>query len=132
MRRSIAATLASVPFVLAANSASAHHSVEGQFDATRTVTLKGKVSQVDWSNPHIYVHLDVEDAGGKINAWRLESAPPAFLRKAGLSKTSMLADGQPVTVEIYPARDGTQHLGFMYKFILPDDRYYQFHGGPSR
>ena len=117
--------------MVAPHPGAAHHSVEGQFDQSRTLTIKGTVTRVEWANPHIYVQLETKDHAGKISIWRVESAPPAFLRKAGLSKSSLMADGKPVSIEIYPARDGTQHLGFMYKFILPDGRFYQFHGGPT-
>lgn len=117
--------------MLAPHPGAAHHSAEGQFDVSRTLTLKGTVTKVDWTNPHIYVQLEAKDHTGKASTWRVESAPPAFLRKAGLSKSSLMADGKPVTIEAYPARDGTRHLGFMYKFILPDGRFYQFHAGPT-
>ena len=42
----------------------AHHSVPGQFDVSKPMTLKGVITKVDWINPHIYVRLDVKDASG--------------------------------------------------------------------
>ena len=45
--------------------ASAHHSLAGEFDTSKTLVLKGIVSRVDWANPHIYLYLDVAEAGGK-------------------------------------------------------------------
>lgn len=114
--------LVAVPVALA------HHSVAGQFDVTQILTLTGTVSKVDWMNPHIYIHLDVKAEDGQVATWRLESVPTAMARKAGLSKSMLMAGGMPVTVDIYPARDGTPHLGFILKMILPDGRYYQFSG----
>jgi hypothetical protein len=110
----------------AAPLAGAHHSVGGQFDMLKTVTLKGVVSKVDWVNPHIYVHLDVKDGQGKTDTWRLECVPVGMARKAGLSKSLLEGHGETVTVVVYPARDGTQHLGFMTKLTFPDGHFFQF------
>ncbi|HTT01686.1 MAG TPA: DUF6152 family protein [Steroidobacteraceae bacterium] len=109
-----------------ARFASAHHSVAGEFDVHKMVRLNGVVSKVDWANPHIYVHVSVKDDHGGITEWRLESVPVAMMRKAGLSKEMLLGHGQPATVEVYPARDGTPHLGFMVKITYVDGHHYQF------
>ena len=45
----------------AAVPVSAHHSVAGEFDTSKTVTLKGAISKVEWINPHAYFHVDVKD-----------------------------------------------------------------------
>lgn len=108
----------------------AHHSLAGQFDINTMVTLKGVVSKVDWINPHIYVHLSVTDADGKVSVWRLEGTPVAMARKAGLTKTMLEGNGETVTVEAFPARDGTPNLGFMQKITYPDGRFYKFHAEP--
>jgi len=104
----------------------AHHSVGGQFDLSRTITLSGVVSKVDWVNPHIYIHLDVKDANGQVDTWRLECVPVGMARKAGLTKAMLEGQGETVTVVAFPARDGTQHLGYMAKLTYPDGRFYQF------
>ena len=104
----------------------AHHSVAGEFDIHKMLRLNGVVSKVDWANPHIYVHLSVKDADGATAEWRLETVPVAMMRKAGLSKEMLLGNGQTATVEVYPARDGTPHLGFMAKITYADGHHYQF------
>ena len=123
MRRTIAAAFVSVLFV---SAAVAHHSVAGQFDVHKTVTLNGVVSKVDWVNPHIYISLDVKGADGKLESWRLECVPVGMARKAGLSKQMLEGHGETVTVVAFPARDGTQHLGFMTKLTFPDGHFFQF------
>lgn len=105
----------------------AHHSLAGQFDIENVIPLRGEVSKVDWVNPHIYVHLVVKDVDGKIVTWRLEGTPVAMARKAGITKAMLEGNGETVTVEVYPARDGTPHLGFMRKITYPDGRFYQLH-----
>ena len=49
-----------------------------------------------------------------------------MMRKAGLSKALLLADAQMATVDAYPARDGTPHLGYLVKITYADGHHYQF------
>ncbi len=60
-----------------------HHSVAGQFDTAKVVSFSGVVTQVDWINPHSYLHVDVKDKKGEVTSWRIESLPVAMMRKAG-------------------------------------------------
>lgn len=122
--RFIAAALLSA--LLTAPLASAHHSIAGQFDMTKSVTLKGVVSKVDWVNPHIYISVDVKSADGKSDTWRLECVPVGMARKAGLTKAQLEGHGETVTINAHPARDGTRHLGFMTKLTFPDGHFFQF------
>ena len=115
-----------VVLLIAESSALAHHSVAGEFATRKIVKLNGIVSEVEWANPHIYVHLDVRDATGKSTTWRLESVPVAMMRKAGLSKVLLLANGQSANVEAYMARDGTPHLGYLVEITYADGHHYQF------
>ena len=110
----------------AAPLASAHHSVAGQFDVNKTVTLSGVVSKVNWINPHIYIEVDVKGKDGKPALWRLEGVPVGMARKAGLSKAMLEGHGETVTIVAYPARDGTPNLGYMQKITYPDGHAYQF------
>lgn len=109
----------------AAPAGLAHHSVAGEFNANKTLRLTGVVSKVDWENPHIYVHLAVRERGGLAD-WRLETVPVAMMRKAKLSSTLLLGNGQAATVDAYPARDGTPHLGYLLKITYADGHHYQF------
>jgi len=125
-RARILAALVALVSLAAARVGLAHHSVAGEFDVHKKVTLVGTVSQVDWANPHIYIHLAVKDAHGGYTDWRLESVPVAMMRKAGLSKRQLLGNGQTATVDAYPARDGTPHLGYMLMITYADGHHYQF------
>ncbi|HEU4626854.1 MAG TPA: DUF6152 family protein [Steroidobacteraceae bacterium] len=123
MIKPIATLLAGLLFL---STAAAHHSVAGEFDVHKTVTLNGVVSKVDWVNPHIYIWLDVKSASGAIEQWHLECVPVGMARKAGLSKKMLEGNGETVTVVVFPARDGTKHLGFMTKLTFPDGHFFQF------
>src|ERR1700733_15149508 len=54
----------------------AHHSFAAEFDGTKPVTLKGKVTEFEWVNPHSWVHVDVTDENGNTVNWACETASP--------------------------------------------------------
>jgi hypothetical protein len=115
--------------LLVVSAAVAHHSVAGQFDTSKSLTLKGSISKVNWMNPHIYVYLDVKEADGTMSTWALETLPTAMMRRAGLSKEAVMGTpGEVVTVQIVPARDGTKHMGWISKITYADGRYYALGG----
>jgi hypothetical protein len=99
----------------------AHHSVAGEFDASKPVTLAGVISKVDWINPHIYLHLDVKEPDGAVTSWQLETLPTAMMRRAGLSRDTIAGKpGEVVTVTGIGARDGTKHLAWISKITYAD------------
>ncbi|HLK49276.1 MAG TPA: DUF6152 family protein [Bryobacteraceae bacterium] len=85
---------------------SAHHSFAAEYDANKPVTLKGRVTKVDWVNPHSWVHVDVTDANGKVTNWSCETAPPNILYRQGWRPNS-LKEGDEVTIEGFAAKDAT-------------------------
>lgn len=121
-----AAVLATACAVLAAPPATAHHSVGGQFDLAKTVTITGVVTKVHWINPHIYVEVTAGATGDAATVWRLEGVPVGIARKAGLSKAMLEGNGETVTVVAHPARDGTPQLGYLVKITYPDGKVFQF------
>jgi len=110
---------AAVALLSCALPAIAHHSFAAEFEASKTITLHGVISKVDWVNPHIWVYLDVKDDSGKTTTWALQSLPPLFFRGSGLTKDMLLGNKQEVTVTLNPAKDGADS-GFMTKLAYPD------------
>ena len=99
----------------------AHHSVPGQFDMSKPLTLKGVITKIDWINPHIYVHLDVKDGSGTTSTWALATLPTAMMRRAGLTRESLQGKpGEEVTINAVPARDGSKQLGWINKITYAD------------
>lgn len=86
--------------------ASAHHAFAAEYDSNTIVTLTGKISKVEWTNPHIYVHLDVKDPAGKVSTWSVEGYPPNSLKRTGFTR-SLLKEGDTITVTAYKSKDGS-------------------------
>lgn len=119
------ARMLGVAFVLS-TTAMAHHASDSEFDKSRALALKGVVTKVDWVNPHIYVYIDVKDASGTVTTWSVESAPPAFWRRAGVTRTQILGDGSPVTILANPGRrDPSRHLALLERMTRQDGTFIQ-------
>ena len=115
-----------VPLLLAiVITVSAHHSVQAEFDLEKPVTISGKVTKVEWINPHAYLYMDVTDAKGAVKKWSFEMAGPGALRRAGLSRSDRggLKAGDMITVNGILAKDGTD-FGLVKNVKLPDGRVF--------
>ena len=69
-----------------------HHAFSAEFDKNAPVTLEGKVTRIEWINPHAWIHLAVVDDAGKTVAWMVEGGTPNTLLRAGINN---LADTTP-------------------------------------
>ena len=98
----VACLLAAVPLV-------AHHSFSAEFDSTKPVTLKGWVTKIDWTNPHVWIYLNVKDEKGATTNWGFEMGPPHLLQGQGWSRTT-LKIGDEITVEGSMAKNGSKRL----------------------
>lgn len=113
--------------LLASAPALAHHSPNAEFSFKKTFIVSGTISSVEWINPHVYVHLDVKDASGKVTPYNFETHPTRFLHKAGVTKEMLLGpdgEGQKVTIEAFPAKDDSKGLGFIQKITFPDGHFF--------
>jgi hypothetical protein len=88
-------------------SVSAHHSFRAQYDATKPIEITGYVTKVEWTNPHVYIFVDIENADGKIENWGFELGPPHALQNNGWKKNT-LEIGAEVDISATRARDGSQ------------------------
>jgi hypothetical protein len=89
---------------LLAVAAAAHHST-AEFDYSKQVTIKGKVKEVQWTNPHSFVQLLVTGSDGKQVQWSVEIGSPSLNVNMGWRKNSVVA-GDEVTLLLSPARNG--------------------------
>jgi Family of unknown function (DUF6152) len=105
--KSIRFALTVVLAMLGGASAVAHHSFAAQYDNKKPINLTGVVTSVEWTNPHVYIYVDVTDAKTKkVTNWGFEMGPPHMLQKAGWKRNS-LKIGEVVEVDGWLARDGS-------------------------
>lgn len=119
MRRKLLTTAAGFGLLLLSSvPMMAHHSFAAEYDSNTMLTLTGVVTKVDWTNPHMYIHLDVKDANGKVTSWSFEGYPPNTLKRTGFSRDS-LKEGQMITITAYKAKDGS-NTGAGREVTFPD------------
>jgi len=104
MRSLVARTAVAVVLGLTAGLAAAHHSF-AMFDQTKQITVIGKVTEAQWTNPHVWVFLDGAPAGGKTDHWGVEFTSKVHLTRRGFT-SDMVKVGDKVEFTINPYRDG--------------------------
>lgn len=96
----------SVSALLLSTSASAHHSLAGEFDTSVNFEIRGAITKLEWTNPHIWIYLDVTNDKGEIEKWECEMGSPNQLIRQGWKKDD-LPLGTVIRASANPARDGT-------------------------
>ncbi len=109
MRTKLSIRIAAIGLCLAGSVVPvvAHHAFSAEFDATKPVEFTGTVTRMEWINPHVWLHMDVEMADGTIEPWAFEAGTPNVLFRRGFTKDSLLP-GTEVRITGYQAKDGTQ------------------------
>jgi hypothetical protein len=98
---------------------SAHHAFAAEFDATKPVRFeKAVVRKMEWINPHVWIHIEVPLADGKVEQWAIEAGTPNVLFRRGLTKEA-LQPGTMIVVEGYRAKDGSRRANGR-DLTLPD------------
>jgi Family of unknown function (DUF6152) len=115
-----AAAFVVAAFFLSCGSALAHHSFAAEFDGSKPVRLVGKLTRIEWTNPHSYLYLDVVDDDGKVTNWGCEGASPLALTRRGWKKGDLKL-GDTIVVDGYRAKDGS-HLVDARRVSFPDGR----------
>jgi hypothetical protein len=101
----MAACIASA-LLVAPVSSYAHHSFSAEFDVSKPLKLTGTVTEIEWTNPHAWVHLDVKDDAGNSQRWAVEMLGVNALVRTGMNPRSV-KPGDVLTVTGFGARNGT-------------------------
>ena len=104
MKNTICITLLACAFVIAPYASQAHHS-HGNYDIRNYTELEGTVAKVIWLNPHVWIHLQVDDGQGGTVTWALEGGSINEISRHGWRKDS-LQTGDRISVRCHALRDG--------------------------
>jgi hypothetical protein len=110
----------------------AHHSVGAEFDLSKRITLEGRLTKIEWMNPHVFLYVDVSE-DGKTDNWACETAGPNTLTRQGWSRLSVRI-GDRITVVGFRARDGA-YVASARQVVLANGRTVfvgsKYDGGPQ-
>jgi hypothetical protein len=108
MKAALVALVAGVGIVTAAQSVQAHHAFAAEFDANTPVKFeKAVVTKMAWTNPHVWIYIDVTKADGTVEPWAIEAGTPNVLFRRGFTKEALLP-GTEIMVDGYQAKDGSR------------------------
>lgn len=115
----VMALLAGFGVLLVSGPAGAHHSTS-MYDGDNPVTVTGKVLRFEWTNPHAFVYLEVEDENGNTVEWEVEMMSLNHLRAYGWTSRTVKS-GEVITCTGAPARSGDPAM-IANRMILADGR----------
>ena len=105
MRTKVSVALAGACLMLAAAPVWAHHAFQAEYDDRKPVHLVGRVTEMEWINPHSWIHIDVAGPDGKVTNWMVECGSPNIMLRRGFTKRS-LEPGTELIVDGYQAKSG--------------------------
>jgi hypothetical protein len=115
MNRRMASFALLVGILTIASVAFAHHGT-ANYDTSKTITVKGTVTDFQFINPHVLIAMDGKDEGGKPQKWQGELTSPNRLSRGGWTKSS-IKPGDTLTISGYPTKSGTPEI-WIQKVVL--------------
>src|SRR6266481_308204 len=109
MQRIVVSLILISGLLLSALPAGAHHAFATEFDGNKPVSIKGIVTKIEWTNPHVWFYLNVKNETGTTENWGFEMGGPNALRNSGWTRETMKI-GDEVIVEGSPAKNGSKNV----------------------
>lgn len=103
----------------------AHHSEAAQYDLTRTISIQGTVTRIEWLNPHAHFWAGVQDPNGTVSSWEFELPAPNAMRLRANIGRDFLKQGEHVTMDVWRAKDGSM-LAHVSTLTMPEGRVFNF------
>jgi hypothetical protein len=125
-RTLLSAILAAILIAAVAGPAAAHHSFSA-FNTTEQKTVVGTVKKVEWTNPHIWIYIDVVDDKGHADVYSFEGMSPNYLERRNWTRTTLKV-GDKITVTFNPLRNGDPG-GMFLNGKLSDGKVLTMSGG---
>ena len=120
MKHKIVAILIIFATLCTVGPLSAHHGLTAIFRPSKKITLTGTLTEVDWQNPHIVVVMESKKDDGSVEMWKLESNPPAWFKRLGITRNDFAKSiGKVITVEGLRAKDGSPY-GYLQKVTFSE------------
>lgn len=118
MNRWFAAALVVGAWLYVAGGATAHHSVAANFDQSKSVSVTGRIKELDMRNPHSQITLEVVPAGGGASVeWFIEWSDVNSLIRRSVPY-EQLKVGDEVTISLSPSRR-LPNVGYFRQAVLP-------------
>jgi hypothetical protein len=109
MKKLFAAALLVAGSLVTYSAAQAHHSFSAEFDREKPIKFDGVVTRVEWSNPHVWIYVNVKDESGKVTNYGAELGPPHGLQRSGWRRET-LKIGDKVSVDGWMAKNGSNRV----------------------
>ncbi|HXO87907.1 MAG TPA: DUF6152 family protein [Candidatus Acidoferrales bacterium] len=122
--------IATVLTLGAISPAWAHHSFGVEYDANKPISLTGTVTEIEWTNPHCFIYIDVKDKDGKVTNWKMEGFPPSVLYRTGWRRDQTVKIGDTITMTGWQSRVGGP-WGHSREVTLADGRRLYFGPPPG-
>ena len=120
MKEKLAMLGLAVAILLFAAPLFAHHSFAAEFDREQPLKVTGTVTKIEWTNPHIWISVDVKGSDGAVTNWAFQGGPPSYLTRAGWNRND-LKIGDTINIQGFRAKDGSNHAAGG-QITLPDGR----------